>query len=77
MKQVETKLSARLILSVLAIGLLGFTDIMLETALNVSFPILMTTFNVKYGPVVNFRCHLAYQYGGHLVTLAEKAVHES
>ena len=51
MKQVETKLSARLILSVLAIGLLGFTDIMLETALNVSFPILMTTFNVTSSTV--------------------------
>jgi len=51
MKQVEKKLSARLILSVLAIGLLGFTDIMLETALNVSFPILMTTFNVTSSTV--------------------------
>ncbi|WP_312065901.1 MFS transporter, partial [Leuconostoc lactis] len=51
MKRVETKLSARLILSVLAIGLLGFTDIMLETALNVSFPILMTTFNVTSSTV--------------------------
>lgn len=51
MKQVETRLSARLILSVLAIGLLGFTDIMLETALNVSFPMLMTTFNVTSSTV--------------------------
>ena len=40
------KLSLRLVFSVLAIGILGFTDIMLETALNVSFPILMTEFNV-------------------------------
>ncbi|MGX7043360.1 MFS transporter [Leuconostoc holzapfelii] len=51
MQQVETKLSARLILSVLAIGLLGFTDIMLETALNVSFPKLMATFNVTSSTV--------------------------
>ncbi|MCT4379075.1 MFS transporter [Leuconostoc falkenbergense] len=40
------KLSLRLVFSVLAIGILGFTDIMLETALNVSFPILMTEFHV-------------------------------
>ncbi|MGO3677336.1 MAG: MFS transporter, partial [Leuconostoc mesenteroides] len=43
---IDDKLSPRLVLSVLAIGLLGFTDIMLETALNVSFPMLMTEFKV-------------------------------
>ena len=49
--QTEKKLSVRLILSVLAIGLLGFSDIMLETALNVSFPVLMRTFNVPSSTV--------------------------
>lgn len=51
MKQVDKKLSPRLILSVLAIGLLGFSDIMLETALNVSFPQLMVEFNVTSSTV--------------------------
>ena len=51
MPQLEGKLSTRLILSVVAIGLLGFSDIMLETALNVSFPILMTEFNVTASTV--------------------------
>jgi len=49
--QVNERLSVRLILSVLAIGLLGFTDIMLETALNVSFPILMVEFNITSSTV--------------------------
>ncbi|MBU6001331.1 MFS transporter, partial [Lactococcus lactis] len=48
---IDDKLSPRLVLSVLAIGLLGFTDIMLETALNVSFPILMTEFKVTSSTV--------------------------
>ncbi|CAM3144897.1 MFS transporter [Leuconostoc rapi] len=51
MKQLDKKLSPRLILSVLAIGLLGFSDIMLETALNVSFPQLMVEFNVTSSTV--------------------------
>jgi Arabinose efflux permease len=48
---IDDKLSPRLVLSVLAIGLLGFTDIMLETALNVSFPMLMTEFKVTSSTV--------------------------
>ncbi|MGO0154802.1 MFS transporter [Leuconostoc mesenteroides] len=48
---VDDKLSPRLVLSVLAIGLLGFTDIMLETALNVSFPMLMTEYKVTSSTV--------------------------
>ncbi|ADG40649.1 MULTISPECIES: MFS transporter [Leuconostoc] len=51
MKQLDKRLSPRLILSVLAIGLLGFSDIMLETALNVSFPQLMVEFNVTSSTV--------------------------
>lgn len=51
MKSLDKKLSPRLILSVLAIGLLGFSDIMLETALNVSFPQLMVEFNVTSSTV--------------------------
>lgn len=51
MTQLEEKLSMRLILSVVAIGLLGFSDIMLETALNVSFPLLMTEFDVTSSTV--------------------------
>lgn len=42
----EKVLSPRLIFSILAIALLGFTDIMLETALNVSFPDLMEELHV-------------------------------
>lgn len=48
---IDDKLSPRLVLSVLAIGLLGFTDIMLETALNVSFPMLMTEFKITSSTV--------------------------
>lgn len=51
MPKLEGKLSTRLILSVVAIGLLGFSDIMLETALNVSFPLLMTEFDVTSSTV--------------------------
>ncbi|GAO99767.1 MFS transporter [Fructobacillus ficulneus] len=47
----EKVLSPRLILSILAIALLGFTDIMLETALNVSFPTLMDHLNVDSATV--------------------------
>ncbi|MDF7627380.1 MFS transporter [Lactobacillaceae bacterium L1_55_11] len=45
------KLSPRLILSILAIALLGFTDIMLETALNVSFPVMMKELSVNAGTI--------------------------
>ena len=51
MPKLEGKLSTRLILSVVSIGLLGFSDIMLETALNVSFPLLMTEFDVTSSTV--------------------------
>lgn len=51
MNHVDERLSPRLILSVIAIGLLGFSDIMLETALNVSFPLLMTEFNITSSTV--------------------------
>ncbi|MDF7637620.1 MFS transporter [Leuconostocaceae bacterium ESL0958] len=47
----QKKLSLRLILSILAIALLGFTNIMLETALNVSFPELMSDLNVNSATV--------------------------
>ncbi|USS92494.1 MFS transporter [Fructobacillus americanaquae] len=47
----EKVLSPRLILSILAIALLGFTDIMLETALNVSFPALMKQLHVDSATV--------------------------
>ncbi|GMA69477.1 hypothetical protein GCM10025879_07230 [Leuconostoc litchii] len=47
----DKKLSPRLVLSVLSIGLLGFTDIMLETALNVSFPMLMNEFQITSSTV--------------------------
>ncbi|CAK8054632.1 MFS transporter [Eupransor demetentiae] len=49
--QIEKRLSPRLILSILSIALLGFTDIMLETALNVSFPTLMTELKVNSATV--------------------------
>jgi EmrB/QacA subfamily drug resistance transporter len=45
------QLTPKLLLSILAVGLLSFTDIMLETALNVSFPILMTTFGINASTV--------------------------
>ncbi|MGX7051653.1 MFS transporter [Leuconostoc palmae] len=47
----EKQLTPRLVMSILAIGLLGFSDIMLETALNVSFPVLMKRFNISSNSV--------------------------
>ncbi|CAH1853686.1 MFS transporter [Convivina intestini] len=47
----EKQLTPRLILSILSIALLGFTDIMLETALNVSFPTIMTELSVNSATV--------------------------
>lgn len=47
----EKVLSPKLILSILAIALIAFTDIMLETALNVSFPVLMANLHVDSATV--------------------------
>ncbi|MDD9138753.1 MFS transporter [Fructobacillus sp. CRL 2054] len=47
----EKTLSPKLILSILSIALIAFTDIMLETALNVSFPVLMKELHVDAATV--------------------------
>ncbi|MBS9338896.1 multidrug efflux MFS transporter [Fructobacillus sp. M2-14] len=51
MSDEEKVLSPRLILSILSIALIAFTDIMLETALNVSFPVLMEELHVSSSTV--------------------------
>lgn len=47
----ERRLDARLIISVLALGLMGFTAVASETAMNVIFPILMKEFNIPTSTV--------------------------
>lgn len=51
MSDEEKVLSPKLILSILSIALIAFTDIMLETALNVSFPVLMEQLHVSSSTV--------------------------
>lgn len=48
---VERKISARLILSILATGLMSFGGVVIETAMNVAFPSLMTEFGVSTSQV--------------------------
>lgn len=49
--QFERRLDARLIVSVLAIGLMSFVAILFETAMNVIFPILMQEFDIPTSTV--------------------------
>ena len=47
----ERRLDARLIVSVMALGLMSFTAILFETAMNVIFPTLMTEFDIPTSTV--------------------------
>ena len=47
----ERRLDARLIISVLALGLMSFTAILFETAMNVIFPTLMQEFDIPTSTV--------------------------
>lgn len=47
----ERRLDARLIISVIATGLMSFTGICVETAMNVVFPTLMSEFNIPTSTV--------------------------
>ena len=47
----KRQLTTKLLLSILSVATLAFTDIMLETALNVNFPQLMEEFNVNMSTV--------------------------
>ena len=42
----ERKLDAKLILSVIATGLMSFTGVVVATSMNVTFPTLMQQFNI-------------------------------
>ena len=43
----ERKLDLKLILSVIAAGLMSFTGVVVETSMNVTFPTLMKEFGVE------------------------------
>ena len=47
----ERRLDARLIIAVIATGLMSFTGICVETAMNVVFPTLMKEFNIPTSTV--------------------------
>ena len=44
--QFERRIDAKLLLSLLAAGLMSFTGVLIETAMNVTFPTLMQEFGV-------------------------------
>ena len=43
----ERRIDARLILSIIAAGIMSFSGIVVETAMNVTFPTLMHEFNIS------------------------------
>lgn len=45
--QFERRLDARLIFSIVAAGILSFTGVVIETAMNVTFPSLMKEFSIS------------------------------
>ncbi|WEV39192.1 DHA2 family efflux MFS transporter permease subunit [Lactobacillus sp. ESL0680] len=47
----QRKLDAKLILSILAAGLMSFSGVLIETAGNITFPVLMKEFNVNMATV--------------------------
>ncbi|WEV51830.1 DHA2 family efflux MFS transporter permease subunit [Lactobacillus sp. ESL0731] len=47
----QRKLDAKLILSILAAGLMSFSGVLIETAGNITFPVLMQEFNVNMATV--------------------------
>lgn len=51
MQDFERKLDSRLLLSIIATGLMAFTGIVIETAMNVTFPTLMQEFDVSLSTV--------------------------
>ena len=51
METFEKKADARLILSIVAAGLMSFSGVVVETAMNVTFPTLMREFSVSTGTV--------------------------
>ena len=44
--QFERRIDAKLIMSIIATGLMSFSGVVVETAMNVTFPSLMNEFNV-------------------------------
>ena len=44
--QFERRIDAKLLLSLLAAGLMSFTGVVIETAMNVTFPTLMQEFDI-------------------------------
>ena len=44
----ERKLDLKLILSVIAAGLMSFTGVVVATAMNVTFPTLMKQFQIEF-----------------------------
>lgn len=51
MKEKDDQIPARVIAAVVATGLMSFCGVIVETAMNVTFPILMRQFHVSIGTV--------------------------
>ena len=49
--QFERRLDRKLVFSILAAGILSFTGVVIETAMNVTFPSLMKEFSVSSATV--------------------------
>ena len=46
MESFEKKIDAKLVLSILAAGIMSFSGVVVETAMNVTFPTLMKEFGI-------------------------------
>ena len=51
MNTIEKKIDAKLILSIIAAGIMSFSGVVVETAMNVTFPTLMKEFNIDTSTV--------------------------
>lgn len=51
MNTIEKKIDAKLILSIIAAGIMSFSGVVVETAMNVTFPTLMKEFNIDTATV--------------------------
>ena len=51
MNTIEKKIDAKLILSIVAAGIMSFSGVVVETAMNVTFPTLMKEFNIDTATV--------------------------
>ena len=66
MNTIEKKIDAKLILSIIAAGIMSFSGVVVETAMNVTFPTLMKEFNMSQEDLKNFyyaSCNLSLDDG--------------